>query len=239
MKAGISLLSIIVPIGLVLLVTALAFAIYKITYKRKINKRLAEGRDADIKPMMSPVKFIVITLICSIIGLILLWGLLIVFFTANLNIDRLKLVSVPSISIMSDSLINDSMMNEYKFGDEIKGYTKHTFDDGDTCLEVYVLNQEYTHVFAPVMVAAKYTGSKDISHSDLTAAFKHNHFRANWDTPGENSLMAIDTGGYQGEFTIDYALFYRSEEPVDINYADRKTSLKLNVNEFGQVSIVE
>ena len=36
-----------------------------------------------------------------------------------------------------------------------------------------------------------------------------------------------------------YALFYRSEEPVDIHYADRKTSLKLNVNEFGQVSIVE
>jgi hypothetical protein len=51
--------------------------------------------------------------------------------------------------------------------------------------------------------------------------------------------MAIDTGGYQGEFTIDYELFYRSEEPVDIHYADHKTSLKLNVNEFGQVSIVE
>jgi len=40
-------------------------------------------------------------------------------------------------------------------------------------------------------------------------------------------------------FMAYYALFYRSEEPVDINYADRKTSLKLNVNEFGQVSIAE
>ena len=157
MRAGINILSIIIPIGIVLAVTIIAFAVYKAAYKRRINKRLAEGREADIKPMMSPVKFVVITLLCSIVGLILLWGLLILIFTAHLKIDRLNLASVPSIRMMPNELLEDSVIGEYKFGDEIKGYTKHTFNDKDTCLEVYILNEEYTHVFAPVLVAAKYT----------------------------------------------------------------------------------
>ena len=63
MRAGINILSIIIPIAIVLMITVIAFAVYKISYKRKINKRLAEGRDADIKPMMSPVKFVVTTLL--------------------------------------------------------------------------------------------------------------------------------------------------------------------------------
>lgn len=239
MRAGINILSIIIPIGIVLAVTIIAFAVYKAAYKRKINKRLAEGREADIKPMMSPVKFVVITLLCSIVGLILLWGLLILFFTANLKIDRLNLASVPSIRMMPNELLEDSVIGEYKFGDEIKGYTKHTFNDKDTCLEVYILNEEYTHVFAPVLVAAKYTGSKQVVFSDLTCEFKHNHFSANWDTVGENGLLAIDTGGYQGEFSLEYVLFYNYEKEVKEHHADIRAELKFNVNEYGQVNIAE
>lgn len=239
MKAEINILAIIIPIAIVLVVTITAFAIYKASYKRRINKRLAEGREVDIKPMMSPVKFVVITLLCSIVGLILLWGLLILFFTANLKIDRLNLASVPSINMMQNERIKDSIIGEYKFGDEIKGYTKHTFNDGDTCLEVYILNQEYTHVFAPVMVAAKYTGSKDIAFSSLRCEFRHNHFNANGNTDDEDGLLAINTGGYHGEFSLEYVLFYNYEKEVKEHYADLRTGLKFNVNEYGQVNIVE
>jgi hypothetical protein len=239
MRAGINILTIIIPVAIVLTVTIIAFAVYKAAYRRKINKRLAEGRDADIKPMMSPVKFIVITLLCSIVGLILLWGFLILIFTAHLKIDRLNLASVPSIRMMPNELLEDSVIGEYKFGDEIKGYTKHTFNDKDTCLEVYILNEEYTHVFAPVLVAAKYTGSKQVVFSDLRCEFKHNHFSANWDTVGENGLLAIDTGGYQGEFSLEYVLFNNYENEVKEHYADLRTGLKFNVNEYGQVNIAE
>ena len=77
MAAGISIASLFLPIAVVVIIVAAAFAVYKAIYKRRINKRLAEGREADIKPMMSPFKFVIVTLLGAVGGMILIWLIII------------------------------------------------------------------------------------------------------------------------------------------------------------------
>lgn len=226
----------LVPVAVIVVI---AFAIYKAAYKRRINKRLAEGREADIKPMISPVKFVVITLICLVIGLVFIWGMLILFFSAKMNIDRLDMMSMPSVRIMNQEVIADSPFDEYSFGDEIKGYTRHTLNDKDTHLEVYTVNDEFIHILPSVIVAAEYTGNQKISWSNLEAVFKHNRFSTGLECVGENGYVVINTGGYHGEFKLKYNLFYDDGKEVDVRYVDLTKELKLSVNEYGQVNMTE
>ncbi|MCR4796707.1 MAG: hypothetical protein K5898_16325 [Ruminococcus sp.] len=221
-------------------VIAIAFAIYKSLYTRRINKRLAEGRGAKIKPIMSPVKFVIVTL-ASAIGIILvLWVVLILFFSAKMNISRMDMISEPHIRLMNSDLIKNSVIGEYRSGDEIKGYTKHTFNDKDTCIEVYTLDEEYTNVFAPVLVTAEYTGSKSVTFSAIEINFEGNNFSVDWDGMNENALIAIDTGGYKGDFDIEYNLFFdKNTGDTGERYVDFETGVTLSVNEYSQVKIIE
>lgn len=124
MSDGINILSILIPICIVLVVTVTSYAVYKLSYKRKIKKRLAEGREADIKPMMSPVKFTVISLLSTVISLILAW--LAVISVYSVKFDRLKkeMAVYPSVCYYRDEILEDSLFAGYKFGDEIKGYNR-------------------------------------------------------------------------------------------------------------------
>ncbi|SEH80201.1 hypothetical protein SAMN02910265_02779 [Ruminococcus flavefaciens] len=233
---------IVVSIIFLLIIAALmaiGFAVYRASYTRKINKRLAEGRKAKIKPMMSPVKFVIVILTSAVGIVLVLWAGLIVFVSAKMKMSHMNMISEPSIIMMHDTLLEDSLIGEYSFGDEIKGYTKHTVNKGDTCIEIYTLDQEYTHAFAPVLATAKYTGSRSVTFSDITVDFEFNHFSANWDTMSENGLIAIDTGGYKDDFTITYSLFFGKYTDSKEQHVDVQTRVKLNVNEYSQVTLEE
>lgn len=230
-----------VMIGFLLLIAAIiavGFAIYKSAYTRRINKRLAEGREAKIKPMMSPVKFVIVILGSAVGIVLILWVILILFFSAKMNMARMDMISAPHTRLMNSDLIKNSVIGEYRFGDEIKGYTKHTFNDKDTCIEVYTLNEEYTSVFAPLLITAKYTGSKQIVFSDITVDFEHQHFSLGWNNMTDE-LAAIDTGGYKGDFTIKYSLFFENNKESGERHVDLQKKLELTVNEFSQVTLEE
>jgi hypothetical protein len=163
MRVGINILTVIIPIAIVLTVTIIAFAVYKAAYRRKINKRLAEGREADIKPMMSPVKFVVITLIGIIVGIIILW--ILILFAASSFTGFRKSNDGLTTRILAYEMLDNSPLAGYKTGDEINGYTDYVKDNenGTLRLHIYVVDREYRSMFPPVLVAAEYLGDKHVS----------------------------------------------------------------------------
>lgn len=154
--SGINILSIIIPTGIVLIEAVTGFAIYKAMYKRKIKKRLAEGRKSDIKPMMSPVKFIIITMLSTA----LIWMILLSLFNAKMNKQKREMAVYPSIAFYKDETLENSLLAGYKFGDEINGYNRFSKQYGDVKLEIYVTENTFD-MFPTILIASDYTGDKE------------------------------------------------------------------------------
>ncbi len=203
MREGISIISSLVPIAALVLIVVVAFAIYKAVYKRKINKRLAEGREADIKPMMSPVKFTVITLLCTMIVLVILWGI----FAVKASKRQKELAVYPSISMLRENTIQDSPFAGYSFGDDINGYMHFSEQKGDLRLEIYVVKSQMRSILPPVLVALDYVGAKEdiLIKENIDYGF----YKMNWQNSKESaaSLTAINTGGYKGKFTYSCMIY--------------------------------
>ena len=220
MRAGINILSIIIPIAIVLVVTIIAFAVYKAAYKRKINKRLAKGRDADIKPMMSPVKFVVITLVGIIVSIMILWVL--VLFAASSFRGFRKSNDGLVTRILAYEMLDNSPFAGYKTGDEIKGYTDYVKDneDGTLRIHVYVVNKEYRGMFPPVLVAAEYLGDKHVSCMEFDEEYNGGRATRNQTMHSEKNENINDTpvlhvytneSGYMGDAIIKYKIWFGDE----------------------------
>lgn len=216
--SGINILSIIIPTGIVLIEAVTGFAIYKAMYKRKIKKRLAEGRESDIKPMMSPVKFIIITMLSTA----LIWMILLSLFNAKMNKQKKDMAVYPSLSFYRDEKLEDSLFAGYKFGDEIKGYNRFSKQFGDVKLEVYIIKNSYD-MFPTVLVASDYVGDKETV--TFCEGVKYRFHSEKWGNDVcPDSLTAIDVGGYKGEFTLEHNVYYTDDaeklinEPPDESY---------------------
>lgn len=237
MSEGINILSIIIPIAIVLVVTITSYAVYKASYKRKIKKRLAEGREADIKPMMSPVKFTVISLLSAVISLILAWfGIISVY---NVKIDRLRkeMAVYPSVYYYRDEILEDSLFAGYKFGDEIKGYNRFSERYGDVKLEIYVIKNSYD-TFPTILVASDYVGDRNKDDIIACERMKYSYYSENWgDIICPDSLMAIDVGGYKGEFKFSYDLYYSSDVEHFLNEEpDESYKFDFKIHESGSIA---
>ncbi len=238
MRAGINILSIIIPMAIVLMITVIAFAVYKISYKRKINKRLAEGRDADIKPMMSPVKFVVTTLLGTIIGLIIVWLIVISVFSAKVSKQKKELAVYPSIAFLRDEILDDSLFAGYKFGDDIKGYMHFSEKYDDTLLEIYVAKQGVYDMFPTILFASDYVGDRNKDDIIACERIKYSFYNENWgDILCPDSLVAIDVGGYKGEFTFSYDLYYSSDAEHFLNEEpDESYKFDFKIHESGAIA---
>ena len=235
MRAGINILTIIIPVAIVLTVTIIAFAVYKAAYRRKINKRLAEGREADIKPMMSPFKFVIVTLLGAVGGMILIWLIIIIVFSARMNSQKKDMAVYPSLSFYRDEMLEDSLFAGYKFGDEIKGYNRFSKQYGDVKLEVYVTKNSFD-MFPTILIASDYTGDKEnVTFCELV---KYSFYTEKW---GNNvcpdSLLAIDVGGYKGEFTLEHNVYYTDDAEKLINEPpDESYRLDFKIHESGSIA---
>lgn len=233
--SGISILTIIIPIAIVLVITITAFAVYKAAYKRKINKRLAEGREADIKPMMPPVKFIIVTILGAVGAMILIWLIIVMVFSAKLNKQKKDMAVYPSITFYQDEILEDSLFAGYKFGDEIKGYNRFSKQYGDVKLEVYVTKNSFD-MFPTILIASDYTGDKE--NVTFCEQVKYSFYTEKW---GNNvcpdSLLAIDVGGYKGEFTLKHEVYYSNNADDLINNPpDESNSFDFKIHQSGSIA---
>lgn len=229
--SGINILSIIIPTGIVLIEAVTGFAIYKAMYKRKIKKRLAEGREADIKPMMSPVKFIIITMLSTA----LIWMILLSLFNAKMNKQKREMAVYPSLSFYRDEKLEDSLFAGYKFGDEIKGYNRFSKQFGDVKLEVYIIKNSYD-MFPTVLVASDYVGDKETV--TFCEGVKYRFHSEKWGNDVcPDSLTAIDVGGYKGEFTLEHNVYYTDDAKKLINEPpDESYRLDFKIHESGSIA---
>ncbi|WP_303788423.1 hypothetical protein [Ruminococcus flavefaciens] len=229
--SGINILSIIIPTGIVLIEAVTGFAIYKAMYKRKIKKRLAEGREADIKPMMSPVKFIIITMLSTA----LIWMILLSLFNAKMNKQKREMAVYPSLSFYRDEKLEDSLFAGYKFGDEIKGYNRFSKQFGDVKLEVYIIKNSYD-MFPTVLVASDYVGDKETV--TFCEGVKYRFHSEKWGNDVcPDSLTAIDVGGYKGEFTLEHNVYYTDDAEKLINEPpDESYRLDFKIHESGSIA---
>lgn len=224
--------------GFVLVIAALlaiGFALYKASYTRRINKRLAEGRNAKIKPMMSPVKFVIVILSSAISIVLVLWGLLIIFFSAKMNNQRKDMAVYPSLSFYRDEKLEDSLFAGYKFGDEIKGYNRVSKQFGDVKLEVYIIKNSYD-MFPTVLVASDYVGDKETV--TFCEGVKYSFYSEKWGNDVcPDSLTAIDVGGYKGEFTLEHNVYYTDDAEKLINEPpDESYRLDFKIHESGSIA---
>ena len=229
--SGINILSIIIPTGIVLIEAVTGFAIYKAMYKHKIKKRLAEGRKSDIKPMMSPVKFIVITMLRTA----LIWMILLSLFNAKMNKQKREMAVYPRIAFYKDEMLEDSLFAGYKFGDEIKGYNRVSKQFGDVKLEVYIIKNSYD-MFPTVLVASDYVGDKETV--TFCEGVKYSFYSEKWGNDVcPDSLTAIDVGGYKGEFTLEHNVYYTDDAEKLINEPpDESYRLDFKIHESGSIS---
>lgn len=229
--SGINILSIIIPTGIVLIEAVTGFAIYKAMYKRKIKKRLAEGRESDIKPMMSPVKFIIITMLSTA----LIWMILLSLFNAKMNKQKKDMAVYPSLSFYRDEKLEDSLFAGYKFGDEIKGYNRFSKQFGDVKLEVYIIKNSYD-MFPTVLVASDYVGDKETV--TFCEGVKYRFHSEKWGNDVcPDSLTAIDVGGYKGEFTLEHNVYYTDDAEKLINEPpDESYRLDFKIHESGSIA---
>ena len=202
------------------LIVAAAFMIYKAAYKRKINRRLTEGREADIKPMMSPVKFVIITLISIIAGIIALW--ILVLFAAGAYRGFRKSDDGLETRILAYEMLDNSPFSGYKTGDEIKGYTDYVTENEDSTLRlhVYVANNEYKKIFPPVLVAAEYLGDKQVQCAEFDEEYNEGRASRNYKSYSEengsindNAVLYIYTNKshYTGDAVIKYKVWFGEE----------------------------
>lgn len=217
---SICVLCLIIFIIIPLIIAGISLLIYRISYKRKINKRLSEGMDAEIKPMMSPLKFIVVMVSLVIAAIMVLWGAVMVYFGVKAAKQKQDLAVYPVAFELADEGLDDSPFAGYKFGDDIKGYDHISKQYGDLKVEFYILNNTLSSVLPNVLVAADYEGDKDNVVVRQKADFGVS--QSNWSYIGLSSdqLTVIDVGGYRGEFTYVFELYTDMDEKLGLTPAD-------------------
>lgn len=235
MAGGISIASIVLPIAVIAVIVAVAFAVYKASYSRKIKKRLAEGREADIKPMMSPVKFVIVTILGALGGMILIWLIIIIVFSAKINSQKKDMAVYPSMAFYRDEILEDSLFAGYQFGDEIKGYNRFSKQFGDVKLEVYVTKNSFD-MFPTILIASDYVGDKE--NVTFCDEVKYSFYTENWGNDVcPDSLIVIDVGGYKGGFTIEHKVYYSDNVEELINEPpDERYKLEFKIHQSGSIA---
>jgi hypothetical protein len=213
------------------MILIMAFAIYKAAYKRRINKRLAEGREADIKPMMSPVKFVMITLLGAIIGMILIW----IISGAIMIKQKKDMIVYPSVHYYRDNILEDSLYAGYKFGDEIKGYNRFSKQYGDVKLEIYITKYSFD-AFPHILIASDYVG--DEQNVMFSEGIKYPFSNETWGNDiCPDSLFVIDFGGYKGKFKFSHNVYYRRDVENFLNEEpDESYELDFRIHESGSIA---
>ena len=234
MKEGISIVSIVLPVLAIAVIVAAAFAVYKTIYSRRIKKRLAEGREADIKPMMPPVKFVIVTILSALGGMILVWLIIMIAFSAKMNSQKKEMAVYPSVHFYRDEQLEDSLFAGYRFGDEIKGYNRFSKQYGDVKLEIYVTKNSFD-VFPYILVASDYVGDKqEITVSEgVDYTFSHEKW-GNDICP--DSLVAIDVGGYKGKLKFSHNVYYSNDIEYLLNEEpDESYEFDFRIHESGSI----
>ena len=221
-------------------VLGITVLIYMFYYRRKINKRLAEGNISEkrnVKPMMPPIVFVLVTIICvSILAALLI--VMLNFFSVGTGRSRNGFDGEPLIHLrmMHESDMENSPFEGYKTGDDIAGYEKYKETNGDVTFYYYIVKDNMQGVLPRLMIAADI--SKDPEGLERGFHVYASEGKRKLDLGGSGGcyLYAIDCNTFEGtirleEFCFDEELLFKHlswEEKYDT--AKIKGTLELDMS---------
>ncbi|MCR5021605.1 hypothetical protein [Ruminococcus sp.] len=203
------------------LVIGITVLIYMFYYRRKINKRLAKGNISgkrEGRPMMPPIVFILVTMICVSIVTTLLVIVFAIFVGKNIvstgrshgGFDGESLIHIRTIS---EDDMDDSFFEGYKTGDDIAGYEKFTETNGDITFYYYKVKDNMLGIMPRLIIATE--TSKDTA--DLEYGFhvyaREGKRKLDLGGGGKCYMYAIDCNNFEGtikleEFCFDEELLF-------------------------------
>lgn len=139
----------------------------------------------------------------------------------------------------TSDMIDNSPLSGYKFGDEIKGHYMDLIDEENMTFAIYTADRKYTNMLPPVMIAVNFIGDTELGYGTATVKFTVNSFGySRWTKP--EALITVNPGGYKGQFTFEYELYYDylnvKNEPI--SEPDEKLEIVFDIDEYGTVDLL-
>jgi hypothetical protein len=198
-------------------VLGITVLIYMFYYRRKINRRLAEGSIAEKrkgKPMMPPIVFVLVTIICvSAVTALLVIALSIFSFknftssgSSNGGFDGDPIVDV--CMVYKEDLEN-SPFEGYKTGDEIKGYKMRTKKSGDLIFYCYFVNDNMQGFLPRVIVVPDTTADTSGTSIGFIMKAEEGKKELTFNGSGEPYMFTMDCDTFEGD--IRFEVFYFDE----------------------------
>lgn len=224
-------------------VLGITVLIYMFYYRRKINKRLAEGAIAGKKrkgkPMMPPIVFVLVTIICVSIVTAMLVVVLSIFSLKNITssgsthggFDREALIDMRTIH---EEDLEDSLFKGYKTGDNIAGYTMHKQESGDLTFYYYMINANMQGILPRLIIATEASGDTSGLCHGISINAKEGFKTLDIYGGSEFYMCAIECTEFEGDLKIK-EYYYDEEylgEGYDIQYesARYKGTIELDMS---------
>ncbi|MBQ8966875.1 hypothetical protein [Ruminococcus sp.] len=207
---------IIIVILMAILVPAVTVVIYLVFYRRKINKRLAEGNLGG-KPMMSPIAFFTRTFICvTAVAFVIIVNLIFALSpnTKGRN-DGFAGTRTLAIKALPDFYLEDSPFEGYTPGADIKGYDKYEMTDGLVTFYYYKIRGNMQGVLPRLMICPVCDTFDEYPMVSFRAKFDGGFNELGASGSSDNgALYAVDCDGYEGDLIFNVYYFTPNQEDM-------------------------
>ena len=192
-------------------VLGITVMIYMLFYRRKINKRLAEGI-TDGRSMMSPTAFFIITLICVSAAVFVIVTAISFFMLSNYKSsgtsrDGFDGAMLVNMSTIYEEDLENSPFEGYKTGDDIAGYTRHTQNNGDLTFYYYTVNNNMQGVLPRLIVATDTACDTSGTERGFIIRAEQGNKEIHFNGSGEYCMYAIDCDTFEGIISIEEYYF--------------------------------
>ncbi|MBR1864183.1 MAG: hypothetical protein IJ806_08875 [Ruminococcus sp.] len=224
---------IIILLILALSVLFLTTVIYLRVYKKRINQRLregdfGEGEETSKRKMLTPIAVFVLTLLGVTAGAYMLILLFAWLFSAKSD-TRYETSHIHTVTLDSESR-KDTLFEDCLPGEEIKGYTVHTMQDGDIRFTYYVNKYPYSGILPTLLISAEYTGGKDMVGSGYRMGLsapgekEGTSFGGTGLDPDPQTMTAVTVDDFAGVLTYTYGVFDSGDYGTDNTEQDGRVS---------------
>ena len=191
----------------------LATAVYMSAYKRKIARRLENGR-TDGNKMMAPPVFLVITLVCVIpLALVLTIMGIRAFYSTKFDAADAA-VRQPYIKAVSEDALENSPFEGYTIGADIKGYVRTDYTDGNVTFHCYRAKDSLYGFLPRVLVSVENSDDLAILHLDMEYNDGDIEGSSRYTGTSESAVLyALDCYRFEGTLDFDFSGFTEGEYP--------------------------
>lgn len=228
------------------------FSIYMAAYRKRLNAALNSGvkvkKSSFGPPWMVALILVMIVLCIALVTLIigsLFKGKGEFGITGDSGFDSTAggIISTgdPKIRNYSAKAVETTLIGDYAPGEDIKGYTKYEYTDGDIRF-IYYTDSSDCSIMPPLLIYAEYTGGNTVSVSDGSLHIDNTNWDGKtydldgWITDGNCVWYKVENFFTTGTMTMTHTVdFTDSDDKVTGTLTiDVEKAFGINVDENGE-----